>query len=350
MPKSPALLRLLDKMAPQVRKAFERSLHDITSDVLLKTVVDALEKGDVEKALRALHLGSEYFAPLDQALRDGYERGGQWAMASFVTEAKRQGANTVRARFDSRNFRAEVFLRTQSSRLITGLVEEQREMVRAVMVKRMVEGASPRSVALDIVGRLSKATGKREGGIIGLSPNQEQAARRAFEELRSGELVDLRSYLGRSLRDRRFDRVVGRAIRGGKAIGAKEAREIVSKYRGKLLRHRGETIARTELLGSLHEAKDEGLRQIVDKGVVADQDITKVWDASADSDTRESHRALDDAQANGSDGVFTTITGAQMRFPGDRSLGAPASEIINCRCVLHTRIDFLGAAKREGLL
>jgi hypothetical protein len=34
-------------------------------------------------------------------------------------------------------------------------------------------------------------------------------------------------------------------------------------------------------------------------------------------------------------------SGARMMFPGDFSLGAPPEEIINCRCVVKHRVDFL---------
>ena len=204
----------------------------------------------------------------------------------------------------------------------------------------MARGQGPRSAALDLVGRLNRATGKREGGIVGLNSLRVADADRALSELLSGDVAQMQNYLRRKLRDRRFDSVVRSAIREGRSVPAKQARKIIDRLRERSLFQRGETIARTELLPSLHSAQDEGLRQLIDGGKLQASQIKETWDASEDDDTRDSHRAMD-GQSVYFGQPFVTGNGHRLRYPGDRSLGAPAEEIINCRCRKVIDIDHL---------
>ena len=108
---------------------------------------------------------------------------------------------------------------------------------------------------------------------------------------------------------------------------------------------RGERIARTELLGSLHAAQDEGVQQIVDSGQIEAENVAGIWDASKDMFTRDSHR-----EANGQrrdHGQPFDVGGYQMMAPSDSSLGAPASEIVNCRCFKRVDMNFLAGLKQR---
>lgn len=249
------------------------------------------------------------------------------------------------ARFDGRNPRAEDFLRNKSSTLIAAINEEQINLVRSRLVANMESGVSPRSAALDIVGRLNRATGKREGGIVGLNPGRIIQRDNARAELRSGDPARMANYLTRKSRNKTFDPIVERAIREGKPVPAEQATKIINRLESNLLRDRGNTIARTELLGSLHEAQDEGIRQLIDNGSIKSDWVTETWDAAEDGATRNSHVYLDN-QTAGVGGVFKTKKGHLLRYPGDAGLGAPPEEIINCRCRKNISIDFLSDLQR----
>lgn len=333
------LLELLDQLAPIVRDAFLESIYNIRGDTQLAALERAIEAGDVEGALRVLALGSEYFAPLDRAMRSAYQSGGDLAMASLMAEAQRQGIAAA-ARFDDRNPRAEAYLAREGAALIAEIVDSTREAARATLLAGMEANTSPRTAALNLIGRINRATGRRDGGVLGLTMQQASWAQSAYDELTSGDPVLMRRYLSRATRDRRFDRTVAAAIREGRAVGREEAARMTRNMRNRLLRYRGENIARTELLSSLHEAQDEGLRQLIDRGQVQTDAVTREWDAAGDSATRDSHRAMDGQQKR-PDEPFTTGNGYQMRYPGDSSLGAPGEEIINCRCVVRLAVDFL---------
>jgi hypothetical protein len=87
------------------------------------------------------------------------------------------------------------------------------------------------------------------------------------------------------------------------------------------------TIARTEV----HAAHEAGS---YDQALFVDPDAVKIWLATEDARTRETHRAAD-GQRRRLNEPFE-VGGGQLRYPGD-PLG-PADEIINCRCT--TVYDF----------
>ena len=334
------LLDLLDELAPQVQQAFLNSIARITSDVQLSALEDAIRRGDVEGALRILQVGPEYLAPLDRALRDAYAQGGDYTMEAIRQIARQQGAQ-VSIFFNERNPRAEAYTASRSSRLVVEIIEDQRDGLRRVLTNALERGTAPRSAALDIIGRIDRAAGRRTGGIVGLTSQQMDWADTAYAELVSGDPASMRNYLTRKARDLRFDRTVIRAISEGRAIKPTDASNMVARYRDRLLNDRGNTIARTELLGSLHHAQNEGLQQLVDSGAVRADQVTRRWDSAEDSATRESHRAMDDQRVGINEPFVSPVTGARLMFPGDTSLGAPGSEIINCRCVSRPSIDFI---------
>ena len=227
-------------------------------------------------------------------------------------------------------------MRQESSRLITEIVDDQRQAIRQTVETGLADGRNPRNVALDLVGRLNRQTGRREGGIVGLTTQQAgyvTNARRQLEELDS-------TYFQRTLRDKRHDRTVAKAIREGKQLSRADIDRITGRYADRLLAHRGEVMARTESIASLHAGQYEAAQQLVETGKVRADQITKVWDSSGDLRTRPTHAAMD-GQAVGLNQPFVSPSGARLMHPHDVSLGAPADEIINCRCFMAIRVRYL---------
>ena len=330
---------LLVRFGQEIAEAFRKAIEDLTSAADLQRFITAVQAGDIEAAIRALHLDPAALGPLQDAIQQAYAAAGQTAAAGMPTLKDPAGAKLV-IRFNARNVRAEAWLRDHSSELVTRILEDQRTAVRTALVSGMVRGAGPRTVALEIVGRVDRSTGKRQGGIIGLTSQQERFADTARDELASGDPEKLRNYLTRKLRDRRFDPTVKKAIEAEKPVPAAVAAKAVTKYKSKLLKHRGDTIGRTEALTSLRAAKHETYLQAVESGSLDETAVRRTWRDVGDLRVRHTHSRMD-GDTVGLREPFKSPSGARLLFPGDTSLGAPAAEIIACRCDVDYRIDFL---------
>lgn len=333
---------LLEEFEPRIRKAFLEAIDDITSNAEIARIATALERGDAEGALRALHLERGVFGKFVDALWLAFNSGGPAFVGGMPRLREPSGARLV-LRFDGRNPRAEVWLREHSTTLVTAIVADQEAAIRQALVDAMMAGRNPRSTALDIVGRIDRQTQRRTGGIVGLTTAQAGYVARARAELLSGDPAQLRAYLERERRDKRFDRSVAAAIAGTKPLDAAKVARMVARYADALLLLRGETIARTEAMASLHAAQDEAFRQAVDSGAVRADQIRRVWRSAGDWRVRHSHRAMN-GDSVGLNETFVAPSGARLRWPGDPT--APAAEIVNCRCHLDVRIDFLANLPR----
>lgn len=74
---------LLDKLEPEIRKAFMEAVQGITSQAQLKVVAGHIEAGNIDAALVALRIDPAFFRPLDRAITDAYYQGGVMALASL---------------------------------------------------------------------------------------------------------------------------------------------------------------------------------------------------------------------------------------------------------------------------
>lgn len=324
---------LLDQFEPRLQQAFFEAIQEITSKAQVKQIIKALERGDIEGAIQAIYLDGAAFYKFEQLISEAYGAGGIATIQNLGTLKDRFGAQFV-VRFNARNPRAEQWLAQESSTLITNIINEQRKIIRDRLRLGMAQGVNPRNLALDIIGRIDRATQTRVGGIIGLSAPQEEALRKAVQELIEG---DYAAYLERTRRDKRFDRTVAKAQREGKPLTQAQISKMINRYADRLLQLRGVTISRTEAHRALNAAQYEALQQLVDTGKVQANQIRRVWDATGDMRTRRSHMIMD-SQSVGLNEDFRSPTGRSLRYPGDPKGGA--AETINCRCTTNVRIDY----------
>ncbi len=103
------------------------------------------------------------------------------------------------------------------------------------------------------------------------------------------------------------------------------AKRIDTLYLQQIIPNRSTVIARTEVVaasnwGAVQAAKQSGLT------------LNKVWLATADGRTRPDH-ADADGQEVAMDEPFE-VGGYQLMQPGDNTMGAPASQLANCRCTV----------------
>lgn len=318
-------------------EAFMAAIEDLRAGADLQRVVAAIQAGNIEAAIEALNLDAAAFDRLLDAFQQAYVAAGEASVSTMPIIRDVAGARVI-IRFGSRNPRAESWLREQSSVLVTRILEEQRSAVRQALVAGMEKGTAPRSIGLDIVGRIDKTTGKRAGGVLGLSAQQEGYLRSAKAELASSDPAELSHYLTRARRDKRFDRTIQKAIREGQPLPAEIQRKAATRYEARLLELRGQTIGRKEAMTSLQAGKYEAYLQAVDTGAIAESDVRRTWRSASDLRVRHTHMGLN-GDTVGLRQAFVSPSGARLMYPGDPS--APASETIGCRCDVTYRIDFL---------
>jgi Phage Mu protein F like protein len=326
---------LIKLFSPDIRSAFLAGIQDIVDNAIIGRVIEAIQRGDVQAAFQALGFSPAAMRPLTAAIERAYEQGGILTGQGFPKYLNTSSGRAV-FRFDVRNSRAEAYLRDTSSSLITNIEDDIRSNVRTVLTDGMQRGVNPRTVALDIVGRVDPATGIRSGGIVGLTRDQETWVRSVRRRLTGLD----GNYFNMELRDKRFDRTVAAAIRDGKPLDAATVEKLVARYKSNALKFRGNAIGRTEALQSLNASEYEAIKQAVQLGAARKQDVIREWDDTGDERTRYSHHHMN-GQRVGLDEPFVSPSGARMMHPGDRSLGAPAKEVVLCRCRVKTKIDWL---------
>lgn len=338
------LLQQLDRLSPPIAEAFSAAFVSVRAQAQIGRLSELIAAGRLDDVAEELGINSARFADLTEQVRTVYAAGGREGVGELPV-LRGPGGSRVRVNFDLRNQRAETWLRNESSRLVTEIVADQRNAIRIAVSEGTLLGNGPRQTALDIVGRVGE-TGRRSGGIVGLTSQQTQFVTNAKADLLSGDAARMKGYFSRARRDKRFDGVVNRAIAEGKAVSAADVDKIAGRYADRLLQLRGETIARTEALAAFNEAREESFRQAVDTGLVRPKNVRKVWSATMDNRTREAHAAMNGMEV-GIEDPFDSPTGARLLHPGDTSLGAGPEDVIACRCAVTYRIDQIAQAMEE---
>lgn len=322
------LLLLLDAQSDRLREAFDVAIRRSRGRVNVAALTRALEAGDIDAALRAAGVRGGMWSVLTQALRTAYAEAGEVIMDADVPA--RYGMH-----FDIENPRASQWLATTSSRLIQGdLTPTQRNAIQVALQQGFDLGQGPRTTALDLVGRISPETGRRVGGLVNLSDPQQEWSTRARKQL-----VNLdRGYLKRKMRDRRFDDAIEKAIDEGRPLKKTFVDKVIGRYEDRLLKLRGDTIGRTEALNALNTAADESLQQVIDEGLTTKEQVKRIWRHGGFSpDQRPGHVQLEGV-AVGPDEVWRNpATNATLIRPGQ----GPAEEVINCRCTVEHKIEFI---------
>lgn len=324
---------LAAKWETELQKAFFAAVSEIASTAELGRIVEALKVGDIDAAIRAIHLDPAAFRILDRAKEAAFEAGGRKTV-EYMPALRDAAGQQVVIRFDIRNPRAEQYLRQHSSGLISRIVSEQQTTIRETLETGLRAGRNPRSTALDLIGRLDRTTGRRVGGTIGLSGPQQQAVTRARLAMESGNVQGMERYLGYARRDKRFDATVMRAIKEKRPLSKDMVDRIAGRYSDRLLQLRGETIARTETLQALSSSQDIAYRSAIDSGAIQSHQVKKQWISTTDNRVRDKHRAINGERV----GIDDTFSNG-LRYPHQE--GAPADQVVNCRCTAQYLVDFL---------
>lgn len=293
----------------QFQAAFTQVFQDVRRLANLAELEAYIASNQIEEAVRSFRLGAEILAPLVEAVRRAYTGGADYQIDTFPKRNPRTG-NELIIRFQGRHERAERWVSQASSKLVTNIVNGQRDLIRSNITQSIIDGKNPNRTALDLVGRVSKRTGRRTGGVIGLDSN------------RAGFVENYRQKL----------------IAEGRATD--QITRMVTRYENKKLLERGASIARTETTAAMNAGRLESIQQLADSGEIESDAAQRVWDATGDARTRDDHMDME-GQAVRLDEPFISPSGARLMHPGDSSLGATGADVIGCRCHMRISIDFM---------
>ena len=296
------ILRLLDKVEPKLRRAILNALVAARSQTTLKTIATLIENGRFEEAITAaVNAGTIRIA-------NGYA--GVYTLAGQETAKFLQDALEVVIDFDQVNQRAVNVMQQERLRLIREFTREQRLATREALTSGIRQGLNPREQARNF--RSS----------IGLTTRQQRAVQNYRRLLSEGSS----EALSRSLRDRRFDRTVARAVQTGQPLTKAQIDRMVDRYSERYVIYRSEVIARTEALRAVHAGTEEMYRQGMDAGHFSKEDLKRKWVTAKDARVRHSHVGLN-GLVRGIDETFPGDEGP-IRYPGDPE--APAAETVQC--------------------
>lgn len=316
---------LIDEMSPRVRAAFLNAIQSAKNGINQAELLEALEAGDIERAVDVLRIEQSVLWPLNEAIRASYMAGG-----GLVTKGlPRSIAGSFG--FNGSHPRAEQWTRNIGSGLIQGIQTETLEMSREVITRGLQENIGTKTVARQLTGR--RVGRNRVGGFLGLTSEITDSILSGRAKLQSGDPALMREYLGLKLRDKRHDPYIKKAIEEGRAISGTRLDQIITGHQSKALGKRGQIIARNETFTAQAAARYEAHIQLVESGKV--ESATHRWQHGLSKEPRLDHVAMSGTvQSVGEDFVFPD--GTRMSHPHDPRGGAKHS--ISCRCVSVYRI------------
>ncbi len=336
---------LTARFEPVVRDAFLAVADQIIRDADFTRLMKAIEAGNVRDVLRSIGIQAGSFNALGDAMAMAYAASGTAAMAMLPLVRDARGFK-VNFQFNARNLRAERRLSSYLSGLIQDFTKEAEAATRATLAAGLKAGRNPRQVAQELIGVYDPTQRKRVGGALVLNRNQAEYVQRAKAELSSGNPQALANYLTRTRRDKRFDSTVKKAMRGEIVLSQAQINKLATRYADRLLITRANTIGQTEVMEALNSARMEAGYQAAEQAGVDPDQAEKVWIATLDNRTRDQHAHMNGVSVVGMDTPFTMPDGTQIQYPMDSSLGAGASQTINCRCTYFVRLNFFARKDR----
>lgn len=312
------ILRLLSSAERHIQNAFIQSISDIRKEIKLSELADLIESGDIQTALNMLSESTTLTGQhVSVASVESFNDAGESATQFISNSLERQIS------FDMANPRAVGMLRNAEFKIVEVYRYEQMEAIRSALIDGMRRQLNPRAQAI------------RVRDSIGLTAHQSRAVTNFRNILETNPI----EAFSRKLRDRRFDRTLIRIDEQGGTLTEMQIDRMVGRYHDRYVKYRSEVIARTEALRAVNEANNEAFAQAVENGELQRNEIERKWDSSLDDRVRDSHSEMH-GQTVGIGEPFISGLGNALMYPGDP--GAPAEDIIQCRCVVTTRINTNG--------
>lgn len=331
---------LIRKLEPDLRDAFDAAVKDLRDGVNFPALLDALQAGDVERAVLALNIEPAAFQRYATVKTAAYAEGGATTVASISLP----GAVAAGVRFDMSNPAAEAWIRQNVGERITAVVEEQIATVRTLIADGYRLGQGPQDIALDIAGRVGSG-GVRQGGVLGLDGPRAERYRIVTQGIRTPEGVKALVVEGRDGVTRlkyttnpATERAILAAYRRGEAVPAAGRARIEAQFSNKLLRERAETVARTETAQAVMSSRRGAWQQLMSGRNIPPEAVVKRWiHGGGVKEPRPHHVAMSGQEVRGIDTPFVFDNGASLQMAHDPE--GDASEVINCGCNTEFSID-----------
>lgn len=322
--------RLIKKQRPAVRRAFTSAVADIRNRVTLNRIVQALRRNDIEAAIDAVGMSRAALSGLVSPLTDTYAQAGAAVTAAQTWRLPDMSKTVVR--FDLANPIANQYISEYTNNLVTNIAEESRDALRVAVRSGFEQGRGPLDIARDLTGRIGK-NGRRVGGVVGLDEPSARYVQNMRARLASGDPIEMRKVLRMEARDHSFDRTIRKAIREGRTLNKAYVDKVTGRYSDRLLNLRGERIARTETATAVENARMDSFKMGLEETGIPDWAIERTWrHGGGRNNPRDGHLAYSGTTVTGVNEPFILPSGARMMHPHDTSLGASASDTINCTC------------------
>jgi hypothetical protein len=293
---------LAAKAEPAVAKAVLAALEAQADSIDLDALAAALLAGDavaVEAMVTSAGFASK-LGPVGAALEETAWTSGAATITGGVAlaAAKHAPVAGVSFQFDRLNPRLVTWLQTYKLDLIRQISDATRDGVREVLVDGMRAGINPKEQARrikEIVGlteRQSRAVAnfrkelevfhlRRGAGGMNLGAAIDRVnGTQVFKPDKVGNPKD--GILERRLRDFRYDKQLAAAMKGGKPLTPAQIDKMTAAYAKKYRAFRARTIARTEALRATNMGVQEGWRQGILTGNVAEGLVRRRWIVARD--------------------------------------------------------------------
>jgi hypothetical protein len=327
--RSDAVRVLAESHEKKLATLLKASLKHLRVLVPVTAVAHAIEMGSIDHVIGAVafdHYKEVLKEPM-QIVGDIYEAAGhhgakqlrgkmggkrlRYKPAQFRKDVSADGTDVGFA-FDRFDENTQERLASIIDELITDLGDSAKETITSVTLAGVRAGDSAADIAANIRDTIS------------LTPSQANAVasyRRALEELDTNAL-------GRALRDSAGDSIVSDAIASGDPLPDVAIEDLVDAYTENYLDYRAATIARTESLRAGNAGLRDSYTQAVDRGVMPEAAIKRVWLLDLDEATCDVCLGILDANPDG--------VGLNEEFA--EADGDPPVHP-NCRCTIQYETD-----------
>lgn len=317
---SEELINLADRFEPRIRDSILSAIAELKDAVIIDELEQRILSQGVTGALvylEELQVEGRISQFVVNDLQESINDSGRITFG-LIPDASKTG---LIFNFSILNPATAQFYNEYEFNLIRQISDNTKEAIRQTLRADFAAGVNPRQSAQNF-----KAT-------LGLTPRQEQIVRNYEQGLRSLD----NNVLRRSLVSARTKDQIQRAIANNQPLTEQQIQRLVNDYRSRWVRHRAETIARTEALRAVHLGNyTSGLQAITD-GTVERESVKRFWVFVNDPRTRDAHKQVPGLNPEGVflDQPFQTPLGP-LRFPQDPS--GSAANTIDCRCSVIYRL------------